>query len=117
MRSGTHPLAVIALASLALGACQADQQTIEGTRSWTTNVAGKRMKVNLSPTGVPNEYDLLVVRDVVVINPDPESERERGQEVAARAMREVCNVKRLQPQVIDDRLANQINYYVRFRCA
>jgi len=75
------------------------------------------MKVNLSPTGTPNEYDLLVVRDAMVINPDPESERERGEEVATRVMREVCSVKGLQPQVIDHRLVQQINFYVRFRCA
>jgi hypothetical protein len=100
---------------LGLGACH-DQQTIEGTRSHTVNVTGKQMKVNLSPTGAPNEFDLLVVRDAIVVNPDPESERERGQEAASRVMREVCNVKGLKPQVLDDRLVQQINYYVRFRC-
>ncbi len=104
-----------AWAAICLGACH-DQQTIEGTRSQTINVAGKRMKVNLSPTGTPNEYDLLVVRDAMVVNPDPESERERGEEAATRVMREVCNVKRLSPQVLDDRLVQQINLYVRFRC-
>jgi hypothetical protein len=101
---------------LALGACH-DQQTIEGTRSHTVNVTGKQMKVNLSPTGAPNEFDLLVVRDAIVVNPDTESERERGQEAASRVMREVCNVKGLKPQVLDDRLVQKINYYARFRCA
>lgn len=103
------------LLTAGLGGCH-DQQTIEGTRSWTINVAGKRMKANLSPTGTPNEYDLLVVRDAMVASPDPESERERGEEAAARVMREVCNVKGLRPQVIDDRLVRQINFYVKFRC-
>ena len=105
----------VAIVAASLSACH-DQHTIEGTRSQTINVAGKRMKVNLSPTGTPNEYDLLVVRDAMVVNPDPESERERGEEAATRVMREVCNVKRLNPQVLDDRLVQQINLYVRFRC-
>lgn len=108
-----HCLFVVALCSL--GACY-DQRNIEGTQSQYINVAGKRMKVDLLPTGVPGEFDLLVVRDAMVINPDPESERERGQEAATRVMREVCGVKRLNPQVLDDRLVRQINYYVHFRC-
>jgi len=103
------------LAALGLGACH-DQQSIEGTQSQYMNVAGKRMKVDLKPTGVPGEFDILVVRDAMVVNPDPESETERGQEAATRVMREVCGVKGLNPQVLDHRLVRQINYYVRFRC-
>jgi hypothetical protein len=34
------------------------------------NVAGKRMKVDLSRSGVPGEFDLLVVRDAMVVNPN-----------------------------------------------
>lgn len=105
----------ILLAAFGLGACQ-NQHNIEGTQSQYLNVAGKRMKVDLKPTGVPGEFDLLVVRDAMVINPDPESETERGQEAATRVMREVCGVKRLNPQVLDHQLVRQINYYVRFRC-
>lgn len=103
------------LAALGMVACH-DQHTIEGTSSRTINVAGKRMKANLSPTGTPNEYDLLIVRDAVVVNPDPQSERARGQEAATRVTREVCKVKGLSPQIIDDRLAEEINFHVRFRC-
>lgn len=103
------------LAALALAACH-DQQTIEGTSSRTINVAGKRMKANLSPTGVPNEYDLLIVRDAMVINPDPQSERERGEEAATRVTREVCKVRSLNPQIVSERMTAEINYYVRFRC-
>ena len=103
------------LAALATAACH-DQQTIEGTSSRTINVAGKRMKANLSPTGVPNEYDLLIVRDALVVNPDPQSERERGEEAATRVTREVCKVKGLSPRIVDDRLVGEINFHVRFRC-
>lgn len=103
------------LAALATAACH-DQQTIEGTSSRTINVAGKRMKANLSPTGTPNEYDLLIVRDAVVVDPDPASERARGQEAATRVTREVCKVRSLSPQISSERLSEDINYYVRFRC-
>lgn len=114
-----HSAALTGMAAtlaLVVGACH-DQQTIEGTRSHVVNVGGKQMKVNLSPTGTPNEFDLLVVRDAIVVNPDPAAERARGQEAASRVMREVCKVKGLNPQVLGDRLADRINYYVRFRCA
>jgi hypothetical protein len=104
-----------ALAGIAMGACH-DQQTIEGTSSRTINIAGKRMKANLSPTGTPNEFDLLIVRDAVVIDPDPASERARGEEAAARVSREVCKVRSLSPQIVSERLVSEINYYVRFRC-
>jgi hypothetical protein len=107
--------ALAALAAVATAGCH-DQQTIEGTSSRTINVAGKRMKVNLSPSGTPNEFDLLIVRDAVVIDPDPQSERARGEEVATRVTREVCKVKSLAPQIVSARLVDEINYYVRFRC-
>lgn len=104
------------LAALAMASCH-DQQTIEGTSSRTINVAGKRMKANLSPTGTPNEFDLLIVRDAIVIDPDPQSERARGEEAATRVTREVCKVKSLSPTIVSERLVDGINYHVRFRCA
>lgn len=103
------------LVALTIAACH-DQQTIEGTSARTLNVAGKRMKANLSPTGTPNEFDLLIVRDAVVIDPDPASERARGEEAATRVTREVCKVRSLNPQILSERMADEINYYVRFRC-
>jgi hypothetical protein len=104
------------LAALSLGACH-NQHSIEGTQSQYVNVVGKRVKVDLSPTDVPGQFDLLVVRDAIVLNPDPETERERGRDAARRVMEEVCGVKRLTPQVLGERLVQQLNYYVRFRCA
>jgi hypothetical protein len=103
------------LAALGLGACHS-QHSIEGTQSQYVNVAGKRMKVDLKPADVPGEFDILVVRDAIVVNPDPETERERGREAATRVMEEVCSVKHLSPQVMSERLVQQLNYYVRFRC-
>lgn len=105
----------VAMPLLAVAACH-DQQTIEGTSPRTINVAGKRLKANLSPTGTPNEFDLLIVRDAIVIDPDPARERARGEEAAARVTREVCKVRSLSPQIVSERLVSEINYYVRFRC-
>ena len=68
------------------------------------NVAGKRMKADLKPTDVPGEFDLLVVRDAVVINPNPETEPERDRDVVTRVKEEVHGVERLSPQVVGERL-------------
>ena len=104
------------VALLMLAACAAEQQSLQGTQSRFITVAGRRMKVDLSATGQPQEFDLLVVRDTVVINPNPDNEQARAQEAANRVMREVCNLRRLTPEVVDSRLEQQINYHVRFRC-
>ena len=116
MRLDRSALAAALLAALGLCACHS-QHSLEGTSSQFINVAGKRVKVDLSPSDVPGEFDLLVVRDAIVINPDPENERERGRDAARRVMDDVCGVKRLSPQVVGERLVQQLNYYVRFRCA
>ena len=108
-------LAAALLAAIGLGACH-DQQSIERTQSQYMNVGGKRVKVDLKPTDVPGQFDLLVVRDTIVVNPDPETERERGRDAATRVMEEVCGGKRLRPEVLGERLVQQLNYYVRFRC-
>jgi len=43
------------------------------------------------------------VRDAIVVNPDPETERERGRDAATRVMEEVCGVKRRSPPVVGER--------------
>ena len=68
-----------ALALAVLTSCQ-EPGTIEGTRAEHITVEGRKFKVNVGPTGTPDEYRLLVVRDTMVINPDPERESERAQE-------------------------------------
>ena len=108
-------LGCLLLAVAGLSACM-EQQTLDRTQSRIVTVDGRRMRVDLAATGQPQEFDLLVVRDSIVLNPDPETERTRGQAAAARVMREVCNLRRLTPQVVDERLDQQINYHVRFRC-
>ena len=103
------------LAIAALSGCM-EQQSLDRTQSRFVTVEGRRLRVDLSATGQPQEFDLLVVRDTIVINPDPDRERARAELASARVMREVCNLRRLTPQVIDARMDQTINYHVRFRC-
>jgi hypothetical protein len=51
-----------------------------------------------------------------VLNPDPQSERARGQQAAQRVMDAVCDTKGKSYQVLDERLVEQLNFYTRFRC-
>lgn len=113
MNLRTFAFLTIALAALTLSACY-EQHTIEGTSAQYVNVVGKRIKVNVSTTDMPGEYQLLAVRDAIVINPDPENERERGREAARRIIEAKCRTKTY--QILDERLVEDLNYYARFRC-
>ena len=103
------------LVAVALAACM-EQQTLDRTQSRFVTVEGRRLRVDLSATGQPQEFDLLVVRDTIVINPDPDRELARAEVASARVMREVCNLRRLSPEVVSARMDQTINYHVRFRC-
>ena len=103
----------LALTDALLSGCQ-QQDSIEGTRAEHITVDGRKLKVNLGPTGTPGEYRLLIVRDTVVINPDPALERQRAEEAARRVIKSTC--KDAPPRVINEGISQQINYYVLFRC-
>ena len=104
---------LVLLGLAALPACQ-PPGTIEGTRAEHITVDGRKFKLNVGPTGEPEEYRLLVVRDTLVIDPDPARESARAQEVAQIAMRNTC--KGRTPHVLTEGLERQINYRVLFRC-
>jgi hypothetical protein len=104
-------LAVGAILSLA-GCYQ--QGTLEGTHAEHITVNGRKLKVNVASTGTPNEYRLLVVRETIGINVDPEIEAQRGQEAARRVMETIC--KGRASQVISEGLGQQVNWYTLFRC-
>jgi hypothetical protein len=38
------------------------------------------------PTDVPGKFDILVVRDAIVVYPNPKTERERGRDAATWVM-------------------------------
>jgi predicted small secreted protein len=104
---------VLLAAAFTLAAC-GDQRTIEGTRAEYATVEGRRIEVRVGATGVPDEYRLLAVRDSIVIDPDPENERRRGREAARRFMELTCKGRPY--DVLDERLVEQLNLFVRFKC-
>jgi hypothetical protein len=107
----TLPL-ILAAAALLAGCLT--QESIEGTRAEPMTVDGRKLKVNVGPTGTPGEFRLLVVRDTMVIDPDPALERRRAQEASRRVMASTCKDK--PPRVLNEGLSQEINYYVLFRC-
>jgi hypothetical protein len=104
--------AVLALSAVGLGAC-AHKGSLADSSVRDVRVDGRLFEVRVAPTDVANEYRLMVVRATVVIDPDPELERERAQGVARRIMAQTCKG---QYKPLEDELVDQINYYTRFRC-
>jgi hypothetical protein len=102
----------VVLLTLGLAAC-AHKGSLADSSVRNVRVDGRLFELRVAPTGVPNEYRLMVVRATLVIDPDPELERERAQNVARPVMEQTC---RRSYKVLEDRLVDQINYYTRFRC-
>ncbi len=102
------------VAVLLLGACE-HQGALDRSQVEYTSVDGRKIEVRVAATSVPNEYRLLAVRDTVVVNPDPERERERAWVAARRFMDRTCRGRPY--EVIEERLAERINLYLRFRCS
>ncbi|MDP1966889.1 MAG: hypothetical protein Q8K93_32370 [Reyranella sp.] len=102
------------LALLMLGACNT-KATLDDSQVETVRVDGRLFEVRIAPTGVANEYRMLVVRATVVINPDPEAERARDWNVARQYMDRTCKGRRY--QVLDNNLVDEVNLETRFRCA
>jgi hypothetical protein len=108
-------VAAIALlaSALPLVACQ-QKATLERSRVEMVTVEGRRFEVRIVPTGVPDEYRMLVVRATLVINPDAEGEYQRTWNVARQFMDRTC---RGQPyKALDDMMVEQVNLQIRFAC-
>jgi len=99
---------------LGLAACN-DKATLDNSRVHYVTYEGRKFEVRVAPTEKPNEYRLLVVRATLVINPDPERERERDSAIAWKAIQVVCKGGR--PQVLEHNLIDNVNFMTRFRCA
>ena len=84
------------------------------TSSQTVNVAGRRIRVEVKPTGAPGEYRVLAVRDTISIISDPDAERENNRAAARRIMDITCQGKNY--QVNEGEIAG-INYNARFTCS
>ena len=106
-------LAALAGAASALGAC-ASKATLDNSQVETVKVDGRLFEVRIAPTDVADEYRMLVVRATLVINPDPEAERERGWAVAKQYMDRTCKGQRY--QVLDNDLTDYVNLQTHFRC-
>jgi hypothetical protein len=104
---------VLAMMIPLTAACH-DKATLEKSRTHIVTVEGRKFEVRVTPTDVPNEYRMLVVRATLVVRPDAERERQRDSNVARQVMDKVC---RGQPyQVLEENLVDNVNLQARFRC-
>jgi hypothetical protein len=109
---GVAAIALLA-PTLAVSACQ-PKATLDRSRVEMVTVEGRKFEVRIVPTGVADEYRMLVVRATLVVNPDPESEYQRNWNVARQFMDRTCNG---QPyKTLDDTLVDQVNLQIRFAC-
>ena len=88
--------------------------SLDGSRAEVVKVDGRRFEVRVAPTGAPDEYRMLIIRATMVVNPDPELEMARAQEVAERYMKQTCKARAYQEIVSG--LEGAINYRTVFRC-
>ncbi|MGD9880979.1 MAG: hypothetical protein AB7I59_27205 [Geminicoccaceae bacterium] len=88
--------------------------SLEGSQAEVVKVEGRRFEVRVTPTGTPDEYRILIVRATLVINPDPELEMARAQEVAGRYMMQTCKGKAYRE--ILSGLEGGLNYRGIFQC-
>lgn len=103
----------LAIALLGLAACN-DKGTLDRSQVQYVTREGRKFEVRVAPTGTPNEYRLLVVRATLVINPDPELERERAWAVARDVIQQTCKGGR--SRVLEDNLVDNVNLFTRFQC-
>lgn len=112
LRSATGSLVLAMLVPL-MAACH-EKATLEKSSTHIVTVEGRKFEVRVTPADVPNEYRMLVVRATLVVNPDPERERQRDLNVARQVMDRIC---RGQPyQILEDSLVDDVNLQTRFRC-
>lgn len=101
------------VSALSVSACQ-EKATLDRSRVEMVTVEGRRFEVRIAPTGVPDEYRMLVVRATLVVNPDPEAEYQRNWNVARQFMDRTC---RGQPyKTLDNTLIDSVNLQIRFVC-
>jgi len=77
-------------------------------------VNGRLFEVRIATTDIPDEFRMLVLRGTIVINADPELERERALVVSRQFMDRTCRGRPF--QILEDKLVDSINFFTRFRC-
>jgi hypothetical protein len=106
-------LLVFLAAALTLTACY-DKGALERSRVEYVRVNGRLFEVRIATTDTANEFRMLVLRGTIVINPDPELERERALAVSRQFMDRTCRGRPF--QILEDKLVDNINFFTRFRC-
>ena len=101
------------LAVLMLTACH-DKGTLEGSRVEYVRVDGERFEVRVAPADAEGEFRVLVVRATIVLNPNPETERSRAENVAKPFMERSCRGQSY--KVLEDLLIDDVTLSLRFRC-
>jgi hypothetical protein len=113
MKNVCQAVGAAALAALTLAACY-DKGTLEGSRVEYVRVDGRRFEVRVAPADGEGESRMLVVRATIVINPNPEAERSRAENVAKPFMERSCRGQSY--KVLEDLLIDNVTLSLRFRC-
>lgn len=106
-------LILLGFASLSVAGCY-QKSSLGGSQVEVVKVEGRRFEVRVTPTEIADEYRMLIIRATMVVNPDPEREMARAQEVAERYMKQTCK-GRAYEEIVSG-LEKGINYRTVFRC-
>ena len=94
-------------------ACAPPKGTLDRSEVETVRVDGRLYEVRIASTEVAGEYQLLIVRGTIVIDPDPELESQRDWNVVQPFMERTCKGHFA---VLENHLVDKVNLYIRFRC-
>jgi len=104
---------VVLAALIALGACN-PKGTLDGSQVEYMTVEGRRYEVRVAPTDIKDEYRMLTVRATLVVDPNAEAERNSDWTAAKQVMDRTCRARPY--AVLEHRIADNVNFYTRFRC-
>ena len=102
-----------AAAALLLAGCH-DVATLDNSRAETVRLDGRLFEVRLRRSDTPDEFSLLITRATVVVNPDPQREAARANDVAQMIMQRTCRGRTATE--IFSALDGPVSYRVGFRC-
>ena len=113
MKKLCYAVCAAVLAVLMVAACH-DKGTLEGSRVENVRVDGRRFEVRVAPADAEGEFRMLIVRATIVINPNPEAERSRAENVAKSFMERSCGGPSY--KLLEDTLIDNVTLSLRFRC-
>lgn len=87
--------------------------TLDRSKVETVRVDGRLYEVRVASTEVEGEYQLLIVRATIVVDPDPRLESQRNWNVVQPFMQRTCKSHFV---VLENHLVDKVNLYIRFRC-